>query len=42
LIVTDPLSGKSKPAKVRNNVDFPEPLGPNNAVNEPAGTTKST
>ncbi|COX27597.1 Uncharacterised protein [Mycobacterium tuberculosis] len=42
LIVMVPVSGWSRPAMVRNSVDLPEPLGPNNAVSEPVGTTKST
>ena len=42
LIVMVPVSGRSRPAMARNRVDLPEPLGPNNAVSEPDGTSKST
>src|SRR4029077_4458673 len=42
LIVMVPVSGRSSPAIARSSVDLPEPLGPNSAVSDPDGTSKST
>src|SRR4051794_32931222 len=39
---TRPASGCSSPAITRSRVDFPDPLGPSNAVSPPSGTLIET
>src|SRR4029450_4819476 len=39
---TCPLSGCSRPAITRSNVDLPLPLGPSRAVSPPSGTSIET
>ena len=41
-IATLPFVTLSRPAIIRNNVDFPQPDGPTNTVNSPASTSRST
>ena len=36
---TMPLVGRSSPARRLSSVDFPDPEGPINAVNEPSATS---
>src|SRR5579859_5089047 len=40
--VTDPRSGRSKPAMMLIKVDFPQPEGPTIATNSPSATSKLT
>jgi len=39
---TSPWSGFSVPARIRNNVDFPEPFGPIRPIRSPSETVKET
>src|SRR3954468_8999775 len=41
-MTTEPLSGVSRPAMMRSNVDFPPPLGPSSAVRSPSGISTLT